>query len=332
MAIYTGAKCLICSEKFKDEDDIVVCPECGTPYHRACYKEQKCINKELHESGGSWMLQTIEGTKKVPEIKICPNCQSLNTGDAEECSVCGKSMKVRTLPKASDEQPEDEEPKEEKAAEEETDRHMEVEDEIFLKIGQDPEEVMDEESGVTCREISEYVRNIWFRYLLKFKKLKNSTVEITTNFTAFFFPEYYFAGRKMYPQAVIVLLLNFLASVPAHISSDPKIFQWYPLYPTSPWIPFVNFDFKTDPLLLNLGFALSICIRIICCLKADDLYFNDIIKKIKKLKLKYTDETVYRTKVKEAGGVSIGAVLIIFFSALFLYALLDTVLVAVSVL
>ena len=44
MANYTG-KCFSCGEVFKDGDDIVVCPECGTPYHRECYlKEGKCIN------------------------------------------------------------------------------------------------------------------------------------------------------------------------------------------------------------------------------------------------------------------------------------------------
>ena len=55
MATYTGAKCKVCQEPFKDGDDIVVCPDCGTPYHRECYKKAgKCINDELHESGGSW--------------------------------------------------------------------------------------------------------------------------------------------------------------------------------------------------------------------------------------------------------------------------------------
>ncbi len=36
---YTGKKCPICSEKFKADDDIVVCPKCGAPYHRSCYEK-----------------------------------------------------------------------------------------------------------------------------------------------------------------------------------------------------------------------------------------------------------------------------------------------------
>lgn len=52
---FTGSKCIICENEFNDNDDIVVCPECGTPYHRECYqKEGKCVNVRLHDQGKSW--------------------------------------------------------------------------------------------------------------------------------------------------------------------------------------------------------------------------------------------------------------------------------------
>ena len=34
MADYKNKKCVVCKELFSDYDDIVVCPECGAPYHR----------------------------------------------------------------------------------------------------------------------------------------------------------------------------------------------------------------------------------------------------------------------------------------------------------
>ena len=44
---YTGIPCAACNKPFEDGDDIVVCPECGTPYHRACYKELgHCIHEQ----------------------------------------------------------------------------------------------------------------------------------------------------------------------------------------------------------------------------------------------------------------------------------------------
>ena len=46
---YTGIPCAACGKKFTAEDDVVVCPECGTPYHRACYKELgHCVNEARH--------------------------------------------------------------------------------------------------------------------------------------------------------------------------------------------------------------------------------------------------------------------------------------------
>lgn len=49
---FTGEICLVCQNEFTDEDDIVVCPECGTPHHRECwFKTGCCVNTELHKTG-----------------------------------------------------------------------------------------------------------------------------------------------------------------------------------------------------------------------------------------------------------------------------------------
>ena len=34
---YTGETCPVCNKVFQEDDDIVVCPDCGTPHHRKCY-------------------------------------------------------------------------------------------------------------------------------------------------------------------------------------------------------------------------------------------------------------------------------------------------------
>ena len=35
----SGIPCPVGGKPFTKDDDIVVCPVCGAPYHRACYQE-----------------------------------------------------------------------------------------------------------------------------------------------------------------------------------------------------------------------------------------------------------------------------------------------------
>ena len=55
MADYTGCKCPVCQQPFDAGDDVVVCPECGAPYHRACYqKNAGCLFADRHGAGFEW--------------------------------------------------------------------------------------------------------------------------------------------------------------------------------------------------------------------------------------------------------------------------------------
>ena len=78
---YKGEKCFYCNEEFNDNDDVVVCPECGTPYHRTCYKQAgSCINHQLHESGESWKASEIKADE--PETVTFDN-ESFSDEDAK---------------------------------------------------------------------------------------------------------------------------------------------------------------------------------------------------------------------------------------------------------
>lgn len=76
---YIGESCVSCHEQFDKNDDVVVCPECGSPYHRDCYnKEGRCINTELHETGSEWKPEGKELAvpKAMPE-----NVTAFSAGD-----------------------------------------------------------------------------------------------------------------------------------------------------------------------------------------------------------------------------------------------------------
>lgn len=96
---YTGNICDGCHEPILDGEDIVVCPECGTPQHRHCYdKNSCCVNAYLHSEDYSWQGTVSEKTaaesstlvneeEKGPEI-VCPNCGTANPHGTEVCRHC----------------------------------------------------------------------------------------------------------------------------------------------------------------------------------------------------------------------------------------------------
>lgn len=49
---WIGINCPCCGEKFTDNDDVVVCPVCGTPHHKKCWENGGgCVNRAKHDSG-----------------------------------------------------------------------------------------------------------------------------------------------------------------------------------------------------------------------------------------------------------------------------------------
>lgn len=57
---YNEKKCDGCAEIMHEDEDIVVCPECGTPQHRECYnKNNACVNAHLHAEGFDWRSANI---------------------------------------------------------------------------------------------------------------------------------------------------------------------------------------------------------------------------------------------------------------------------------
>lgn len=46
---FTKYNCPFCGQAFKETDDVVVCPDCGTPHHRECWlKNGECFRADKH--------------------------------------------------------------------------------------------------------------------------------------------------------------------------------------------------------------------------------------------------------------------------------------------
>ena len=96
--------CAMCGEPFDEESDVVVCPECGAPHHRDCWKETgHCACEEKHAEGYEWHPEKMYiGDVKFPpdsekeplasgddETERCPNCGKMTKKSEKYCEYCG---------------------------------------------------------------------------------------------------------------------------------------------------------------------------------------------------------------------------------------------------
>ena len=94
---YIGIKCPVCDQPFQAEDDVVVCPDCGAPYHRHCYEQEgKCLFSDTHNTGTVWTPPTPEPTQEHNSETACAVCGRNNAPDSLFCSQCGSPLKPQS--------------------------------------------------------------------------------------------------------------------------------------------------------------------------------------------------------------------------------------------
>ncbi len=99
MFFYEGYRCPVCNHLFTPNDDIVTCPDCGLPHHRACWvQEGHCHLSHLHGTSEQWKRDNLQndpadGEKRSSSnAKICPQCGTKNPEYSEYCRHCGKAL------------------------------------------------------------------------------------------------------------------------------------------------------------------------------------------------------------------------------------------------
>ncbi len=95
MFFYEGQTCPVCGRHFGEQDDIVTCPECGAPHHRACWKQEgHCHFEELHGTDVRWDQQQQAAQETATQARTCPRCGYANPEFAEFCARCGEEFEV----------------------------------------------------------------------------------------------------------------------------------------------------------------------------------------------------------------------------------------------
>lgn len=96
---YIGKKCPVCQKYFHADDDVVVCPDCGTPHHRECYESLgHCSNENLHEQGYDYQ-EDKENFAETDGMKICPSCGHANDNSHFFCGQCGAPLSPGQAPR-----------------------------------------------------------------------------------------------------------------------------------------------------------------------------------------------------------------------------------------
>lgn len=208
MIDYSGIPCPVCGEKFDALDDIVVCPECGAPYHRECYqKAGHCVFEDRHATGEAWKppVQHQEQTQAHQEnsqrTKACPRCSTKNFPDALFCDKCGLPLTSNTPPVNNPYGVPNGAPGQGFPG------PMGGMPFVMDPMGGVPaEEPMNDE--VTAGEVAKYVKVNTPYYMQVFKRLKDSN-KGKFNFCAFLFTGGWLLYRKQYKYGVFITLLMF---------------------------------------------------------------------------------------------------------------------------
>jgi ribosomal protein L40E len=303
MAHYHDVPCPFCGELITDGDDIVVCPDCGTPSHRSCYFVNGiCFNHELHEKGFEWVSPKTEAlAEEVSEGFVCLRCGRLNNPDNTYCNYCGDKLAKTDQSAASQKSVQD------------------LREPVFLKVLSDDQQKsysVDEIDGIPIKEWVVYIGQSFNYYLYHFISQNKSKKKTSFTLSAAFFPVLYFIYRRVWGAAAVALVSAFLLNIPFVVLNV--------LLPS-------GIDFGISVTVwqnaANLFSGLSLILNVLFGVFAVWLYRRKAVKHMNKLKLESETQDQYLQKLNKVSGPSKTGVLI-FAGLVFGLAFISSVLIS----
>ena len=302
---FNGIKCPVCQEEFKDGDDIVVCPECGAPHHRACYeKENRCAFEDKHSEGFEYDSQSENESSTVR----CGNCGFDNPKTAFYCSKCGSPLNLETQSRTYQnnrngyQNPQSSMP-------------FGFSDAFDPMGGVNPEEDMGD--NVTAGELSKYVRTNTPYFMRVFSRLKLFD-RGKFSLAGFLFGGWYLLYRKMYKLGAVLTSLSIAMMIfetyieysPAYTALQQAVsstssggLDYFSGY-TRLINAYATLDGGSQLLLALMGFcsAARLVIQIVTGCLVNRWYFSDCKSKVKKIKV---NESNPNQAIESKGGVNL---------------------------
>ncbi|MDD6175211.1 MAG: RING finger protein [Firmicutes bacterium] len=289
---YEGAKCPVCHAYLMEDDDIVVCPECGAPHHRECWKSiGHCGCEQLHAEGKTWAMPAKEDP--APDAqgvkKLCPACHAPNAPDALFCSRCGSPMQQEApfsggaYPGAPGGQP---------GQQGGPMPYGGFQPMVIDPLGGvAPDEEID---GVQAKDLALVVGQNSAYYLPRFREISKGNHRFFPNFTAFLFNVPWMFFRRMVWPAIAVLLLELALNIPnawlmVRVLTDANFSS-----------ASISAQFQNVTYLCSMAqFALNFVI----CIFANKFYMKQCVRMAKELRENSADDESFAEQAKKRGGV-----------------------------
>ena len=227
---YRNRICDACGLPLREDEDVVVCPDCGTPQHRACFeKNGQCIHADRHRENFDWNADAADAPMQKNGAR-CPVCGHENAPNATECARCGQPF--------SDEAPmlsrpfspqqtvsaarlvEDlffDAPNGEAELALDDDEREQVEFVLSQRMlqatpGMTEAQTQEKLCGHPLRQVMTFLSSHALTFVNKFRKLENGSA-FTWNWAAFFLTPYWFFYRKLYKPGIVVLTVRICLAI-----------------------------------------------------------------------------------------------------------------------
>ena len=276
---YIGAECPVCHQRFTAEDDIVVCPECGTPHHRACWAQLgHCANEEMH--GKDFNYEAPKGQAGT----VCPSCGKPNSPEAIFCESCGAPLhgsEPQPAPGPAQAPP------------------------GMGMFFESNEDLSGEIDGIPVKDWATYIGPSAGYYLFQFRRMDATGHKFGACWSAVLFAPVYFMYRKVWGIGILAGILNLLLNAPTALL---YLIEFGGLKTTvsAAWLSEISVPLSAAVLLVNLFWGIF----------AVWIYRKNAAKKLRKMREESASETEYQEKLAHAAGPSRGvliAVSILFF-------------------
>ncbi|MEG1125309.1 MAG: RING finger protein [Oscillospiraceae bacterium] len=288
---FKGCNCSVCGKPLSETDDIVVCPECGAPYHRACYAETGvCVHEDKHAHG----FEYARPNAAKQSVLVCSGCNTKNSSDNIFCENCGQPLHAGKEPMQQNIVP----------------------DSPPGYLGMPVINPNEEIDGVPAGDWNQYIGSSAPYYLYQFKHMDMLKRKTSICWSAVLFGPLYFFYRKMWAWGTATALAMIALNVPSFLYLMQKAGVTFTLGISAEFLVGASYFASILASVLSIG----------CGIFAIYLYRKQAGKKLRALRARITNSEAYHTALTRKSGPSVlGVVLSLVVLTLMSYALVNII-------